>query len=270
MTRPSVAVVAPLSGPRTAWGAALLDQLEMIRAARPDAAEWHVHNETPEAARTVADGGYAAVVGHADAEGARRALPVYRAAGLPCLLPFVRAGAPALSWAPDDDALARVIVEGALALGVRELAVAQDEEPAWAALGLAVAEEAGKAGLTPGPGGVLAVLAPQDRFARLARGTGPVLTPTDCGLASFAQLCHAASDRDVWAVHPRMCTVHRARAAVTALAQALAEAPALRGTALTDAVRACSGALLTAEGTPLGDGWLISRLPWACPARSPL
>ncbi|GHH87599.1 hypothetical protein [Streptomyces capitiformicae] len=270
MTRPSVAVVAPLTGPRTAWGAALLDQLERIRAARPDAAEWHVHDETPEVARTVADAGYAAVVGHTDAEGVRRALPVYQAAGLPCLLPFVRAGASALSWAPDGDALAHTIVEGAMALGVNALAVTQDEEPGWTALGLAVTKEAGRAGLTPGPGGALAVLAPQDRFARFARGAGPVLTPTDCGLISFAQLRHAASDREVWAVHPQMCAVRRAKAAVTALAQALSEAPALRGTALTDAVRARSGALLTTEGTPLGDGWLISRLPWACPARNPL
>jgi hypothetical protein len=67
-----------------------------------------------------------------------------------------------------------------------------------------------------------------------------------------------------------MCAARRVRAAVTALAQALAEAPALRGTALMDAVRARSGILLTAEGAPLGDGWLISRLPWACTARTPL
>ncbi len=272
MARPSVAVVAPLTGPRTDWGAALLDQLGRIRAARPDAAEWHVHDETPEVARTVADAGYAAVVGHTDTEGARRALPLYQAAGLPCLLPFVRADAPALSWAPDAGALARRIVEGAVALGVAALAVSQDEGPGWATLGLTVTEEAGRAGLTPGPGGALAVLAPQDRFARFARGTGPVLTPTDCGLVSFAQVRHAASDRsdrEVWAVHPQMCAVRRANAAVTALAQALSEAPALRGAALTDAVRARSGTLLTTEGTPLGDGWLISRLPWACPARNP-
>ncbi|GHD21951.1 hypothetical protein GCM10010313_56140 [Streptomyces violarus] len=270
MAGPRVAVVAPLTGPRTDWGAALLGHLERVRAARPDAAEWHVYDEAPEVARTVAAAGYAAVVGHADAEGARRALPVYQAAGLTCLLPFVRAGAPALSWAPDGDALARRIVEGALALGVDALAVAQDEEPGWAALGLAVGEEAGRAGLAPGPGGALAVLAPQDRFARFAQGAGPVLTPTDCGLVSFAQLRHAASDREVWAVHPQMCAARRVRAAVTALAQALSEAPALRGTALMDAVRARSGTLLTAEGAPLGDGWLISRLPWACAAGTPL
>jgi hypothetical protein len=269
MTRPSVAFVTPLTGPRTAWGAVLLGQLERIRTARPDAAEWQVYDETPEVARTVAGGGHAAVVGHTCAEGARRALPVYGAAGLPCLLPFVRAGAPALSWAPDGEALARTIVEAAVALGVGALAVVQDDEPDWTALGLAVAEEARAAGLTLGPGGALAVLAPQERFARYARGTGPVLTPTDCGLMSFAHLRDAAADREVWAVHPQMCAVRRARTAVTALAQALAQAPALRGAALTDAVRTHSGALLATAGAPLGGGWSVSRLPWACPARNP-
>ncbi|MFF6954594.1 hypothetical protein ACFZAD_39025 [Streptomyces iakyrus] len=270
MARPSIAVVAPLTGPRTDWGAALLGQLERIRRARPDAAEWHVYDEAPDVARTVACAGHAAVVGHSDTEDARRALPVYRAARLPCLLPFVRAGAPALSWAPDGDVLARRIVEAATALGVSALAVAPDEEPRWRALGHAVVEEAGKAGLAPGPGGALAVLAPQDRFARFLRGTGPVLTPTDCGLVSFAHLRQAASDREVWAVHPQTCAVRRARAALAALAQAVSEDHAPRGTALTDAVRARSGILLTADGAPLGDGWLISRLPWTCAARTTL
>ncbi|MCX5048908.1 hypothetical protein [Streptomyces sp. NBC_00474] len=270
MTRPSVAVVAPLTGPRTAWGAVLLDQLEQIRAVSPDAAEWQVYDETPDVARTVADAGHAAVVGHTDTEGARRALPVYEAAGLVCLLPFVRAGAPALSWAPDGDALARTVVEAAMALGVTALTVSQDEEPGWTALGRAVAEEARSAGLTSGPGGALAVLAPQDRFARFARGAGPVLTPADCGLNSFTRLRHAAAEREVWAVHPRMCAVRRVQTAVTALAGSLSGAPALRGTALADAVRARSGALLAREGAPLDDGWLVSRLSWTCPVRDPL
>ncbi|AMW10195.1 hypothetical protein A4E84_12130 [Streptomyces qaidamensis] len=269
MARPSVAVVTPLTGPRTDWGAALLGQLERIRRARPDAAEWHVYDETPGVARAVAGAGHAAVIGHSDSEDARRALPVYRAARLPCLLPFVRAGAPALSWAPDGNVLARRIVEAATALGVSALAVAQDEGPRWSALGRAVVEEAGRVGLAPGPGGALAVLAPQDRFARFVRGTGPVLTPTDCGLVSFAHLRQAASDHEVWAVHPQTCAVRRARAALTALAQALSEGAAPRGTALTDAVRERSGILLTAGGTPLGDGWLISRLPWTCSVRTP-
>jgi hypothetical protein len=141
---------------------------------------------------------------------------------------------------------------------VSALAVAPDEEPRWRALGHAVVEEAGKVGLAPGPGGALAVLAPQDRFARFLRGTGPVLTPTDCGLVSFAHLRQAASDREVWAVHPQTCAVRRARAALAALVQAVSADKAPRGTALT------------ADGAPLGDGWLISRLPWTCAARTTL
>ncbi|MEU6555909.1 hypothetical protein ABZ915_37525 [Streptomyces sp. NPDC046915] len=270
MPRPSVAVVAPLTGPHTAWGAVLLSQLERVRAVHPDAAEWHVHDETPQVAHTVVGAGYAAVVGHTDTEAARRALPVYQAAGLACLLPFVRADGPALSWGPDTDALARTIVEGAMALGTMALAVAQDEGPDWTRLALGVAEEAGAAGLALGAGGGLAVLASQDRFTHFVRGTGPVLTPVECGLVSFAALCRAAREREVWAVHPQMCALRGAKTAVTALAQTLAEAPGLRGPALTAAVRAHSGTLLTADGALLGGGWLISRLPWVCPTRESL
>ncbi|WP_369248902.1 hypothetical protein [Streptomyces sp. R41] len=267
MPRPSIAVVAPLTGPRTVWGTVLLGRVDRARSACPDAAEWHVHDETPGVADAVAEAGYTAVVGHSDADTARRALSVYRAAGLPCLLPFVRAGTPALSWAPGEDALARTIVEGAVALRAEALAVAHDEGPDWVALAHGVGTVAAAAGLVPRSGGVLAVLAPQERFGRFVRGTGPVLTPVDCGLVSFAALAGAAHGREVWAVHPQVCAVRRAETAVTALAQALCADPALRGAALTEAVRAHSGALLAAGGGVLGDGWRVSRLGSVCSAR---
>ncbi|MET9361618.1 hypothetical protein ABZX93_11930 [Streptomyces sp. NPDC006632] len=270
MERPSIAVVTPLTGPRTAWGAVLLGEVDRARAVCPDAADWHVHDETPGVAEDVAAAGHVAVVGHSDPLGTRRALPVYRAAGLPCLLPFVSAGPPALSWAPDEDALVRTVVEAAAALGAAELSVARDAGPEWAALALRVEAAACRAGLARHQGAGPAVLAPQHRLSEFLRGAGPVLVPLDCGLASFETLAGASTGRtghQVWAVHPQMCAVRRARTAVAALAQSLATGPALRGASLADAVRSHSGALLTVGGGVLGDGWRVSRLGSVCPAR---
>ncbi|EFE76241.1 hypothetical protein K7395_16495 [Streptomyces filamentosus] len=267
MPRPSIAVVAPLTGPRAVWGAVLLSRVDQVRSTFPDAAEWHVHDETPGAADAVVRAGCTAIVGHSDADGARRALPLYRAAGLPCLLPFVRAGAPALSWALDDHALARTIVEGAVSLGAEALTVTHDKGAHWAMLAHKVASAATAAGLAQRPGGIPAVLAPQERFGRFVRGPGPVLAPVDCGLASFGALAGQADGREVWAVHPQVCAVRRARTALTALAQALQADPALRGTALTEAVRAHSGAMFAAGGGILGGSWQVSRLGSVCPAR---
>ncbi|MFD4526780.1 hypothetical protein ACFWP7_23160 [Streptomyces sp. NPDC058470] len=268
MLRPRIAVVAPLTGPRTVWGTVLLGRVDRARSACPDLAEWQVYDEIPGVADAVVGAGCTAVVGHSHAVGARSALPVYQAAGLPCFLPFVRAGAPALSWAPDEDALARTIVEGAVALGAKALSVAHDEGPAWAALAHGVGTAAAAAELALRPGGVLAVLAPQEQFERFARGgAGPVLVPVDCGLGSFGVLAGMADGREVWAVHPQMCAVRRARTAVTALVGALDADPALRGEALREAVRARSVALLDNRGGVLGDGWRVSRLGSVCPAR---
>lgn len=263
-----VAVVAPLTGPRAAWGAVLLAQVERARAMGPAAAEWHVHDETPGTAEVIAAGGYAAVVGHGDADAARAAVPAYRAAGMPCLLPFVRAGDGSLSWAPDEAAFARTVAEGALALGVDALSVVHDTGEDWAGLARRVGEEAAAVGLTDGPSGALAVLAVQERLAHFlaAGGAGPVLTPADCGVPAFASLTAAARDRAVWAVHPQTCAVRRARTAVTALAEALGDAPTLRGAALSAAVRARSGSLLSTGSGVLGDGWRISRLTAVCHA----
>ncbi|MEU3373160.1 hypothetical protein ACFYM2_09030 [Streptomyces sp. NPDC006711] len=266
--RPSVAVVAPLTGPRTAWGTVLLGEVDRARASCPDVAEWCVHDESPGVAESVARAGYTAVLGHCDTLGTRRALSVYESVGLPCLLPFVPAAPPALSWAPDEDALVRTLVAAASALGAAELSAAHDEGPEWAALVRRVETAAARAGLTGHSTGAPAVLASQRRVAQLPAGEGPVLVPLDCGLSSFTALAsEAGSDRQVWAVHPQMCAARRARTAVTALAQTLTAAPTLRGAALTEAVRARSGALLTTAGGVLGDGWRVSRLGSVCPAR---
>ncbi|MCX5384374.1 hypothetical protein [Streptomyces sp. NBC_00083] len=387
MQRPSIAVVAPLTGPRTVWGTVLLGEVDRVRATWPDAAEWHVHDETLGVAEAIAGDGHVAVVGHSDPARTREALPVYAAAGLPCLLPFVPAAPPALSWAPDEEALVRTAMEAAAALGAAGLTVAGDGGPEWAALARYVERTASRpgrtrspgakpaaagaepapmalpalpaaeppllargsagpgpatsgasaseasvseasvseaalargsagpaganggraeavasrtespaprAGRTPDAGSTLpvtgpdipgagptdpgfgsdargsgpAVLVPPRRLAEFLGGAGPVLVPLDCGLASFAALAGAATGHQVWAVHPQMCAVRRARTAVTALAEALTADPALRGTALSHAVRDRSGTLLTVAGGVLGDGWRVSRLGSVCPARS--
>ncbi|MEV7522737.1 hypothetical protein [Streptomyces sp. NPDC091371] len=270
--RPEVAVVAPLTGPRAAWGAVLLGRVERAKAEHPAAADWHVHDEAAGVAATVVAGDYAAVVGHSDPAGGRLAAEAYEAAGLTCLLPFLRAGTAALSWAPDDESLARVIAEGAAALGAAALATVHDEGPRWAELARRVAKEAAARGLAEvpagGPGEALAVLAPQERCLRLTRAAaprGPVLIPVDCGLGSFTALAAHTAGLEVWAVHAQACAVRQADSAVTALARTLAESPGLRGRELTEAVRANSGVLLAAGGGPLGDGWRISRPREVCP-----
>ncbi|QNS05290.1 hypothetical protein [Streptomyces xanthii] len=265
MPAPRVAVIAPLTGPRAAWGAVLLRELARVRAVRPGAADWHVHDETPDVAATVVGLGYTAVLGHSDPAITVRARKTYQAAGLPSLLPFVHAGPPALSWAPDDVALASTIVLAAAALGTG-LTVVRDDGPYWAALADRVTAEARATGL--GPDGVPAVLAPQERFSALRPPTaGPVLALAECGLASFSALRDAAADQDVWAVHPHTCAPRRAWTAATALAQALETA--LSGPALTTAIRARSAALLAARGGILGEAWRVSRVREVCvPGRS--
>lgn len=273
--RPEIAVVAPLTGPRAAWGAVLLGGIERAKAEHPAAADWRVHDETAGVEEEVVAGGYAAVVGHSDPARGRIAEAVYGAAGLTCLLPFLPPGATALSWSPDGDSLPGLIVEGAAALGAATLRILHDGSPQWTELARRVGEESAAAGLPTSPspsssGGkrdVLAVLAPQELCLRLARAAGPrgpVLIPADCGLGTFRSLDPDAAGLEVWAVHTQSCAVRRADRAVTALARTLAAAPDLRGPQLTAAVRANSGVLLSPRGAPLGEGWRISRLHELC------
>ncbi|MDD9377529.1 hypothetical protein M8Z33_12850 [Streptomyces sp. ZAF1911] len=271
--RPEVAVVAPLTGPRAAWGAALLGGIERARTEHPAAADWRVHDETAGVEDDVVAGDYAAVVGHSDPARGKAVAAAYGAAGLTCLLPFLPPEATALSWAPDEDDLPRLIVEGAAALGAVSLSTLHDGSEQWTELARRVGEEAAAAGLATAPSAaaaakdVLAVLAPQELCLRLARAVaprGPVLIPADCGLGTFGSLDSYAAGLEVWAVHAHSCAVRRADSAVTALARTLTASPDLRGPALTEAVRANSGVLLTARGAPLGEGWRISRLHELC------
>jgi hypothetical protein len=252
----------------------LLAQVERVKAAHPGVADWHVHDEARAGAEAVARGGYVAVIGHCVAEEARRALRLYESAGVLCLRPFVRAPEPALSWAPDEDGLARVIVGGAIALGATSLAVTHDTDRRWAELADRVTGTADAAGLTRtnGPDTALALLVPQNRLSaalRVPPGPGtdgrPVLVVADCGrAASFAALVSSSDGRPVWAVHPGFCLARRAATATTALAEALADDPGLHGPALATAVGRRSGTVLAPGGGLLGEGWFVSRLHAVC------
>ncbi|MET9681197.1 hypothetical protein [Streptomyces coeruleorubidus] len=338
MPAPAVAVVAPLTGPRTASGAVLLAEVDRIRAVAPGAADWHVHHEARGVTDAVTAGDYAAVVGHADPALADGAIAAYEEARLACLLPFVRGRRPAVSWAADDTRLARTLAEGAVALGASLLHVvaatagpppspgtagasdslAERVADAARAVGLAVevrdadllvpdadilvpdadilmsdadilmsgaVQTAAHRPRTPerGPGTgapattatapatALALLAPQERLPPLLRALpgaeryGAVLVPAECGLPSFPALAGAARGLPVWAVHPELCLVRRARVALTALATALAEDPALRGSRLTADVVTRSAHLLGPAGGVLGEGTRVSRLSATCP-----
>src|SRR4051794_2886088 len=87
--RPRAAIVAPFSGPRRAWG-----DLLQLAAQRRDDVEWVQVDDEGRAelgaacARRVIAVEAVAVIGHFNSGGAARALPVYAAAGLPCLLPL--------------------------------------------------------------------------------------------------------------------------------------------------------------------------------------
>ncbi|MER7760476.1 hypothetical protein [Streptomyces sp. NPDC097619] len=295
---PKVAVVAPLTGPRAAWGAVLLGRLEALRATRPEVADWRVHDETRGEVADVSGGGYAAVVGHADPAGAERAVPRYAAAGLPCLLPFVRPGAGAeglagvLSWAPDGAGAARAAVEAAAGLGARRVRILHDAEPPWQGPAREVAERAAAAGLVPvpvpAPGGgapagagegdgedggtVSVVLAAPHRCPELARaagGRGPVLVPGESGLgtvpfgAGTGAGAGAGAGLDLWFVRPHACAATRAHRALEALFRGLERGvergAGPRGAELVAAVRGEAGVVWGAGGVPVGAGWEVVR-----------
>ncbi|MEU4254871.1 FAD-dependent oxidoreductase [Streptomyces fradiae] len=132
-----VAVVGPFSGPRAAWGELLTRAVRARTGA--GAIVWEAHDDLGDADRAalvaeavVADGGYAAVIGHFNSMGAARALPHYRAAGLPLLLPLATMPGlldgtrGALRWCPDDTGQVAAIHRAAAELGLGTPSVTHD------------------------------------------------------------------------------------------------------------------------------------------------
>jgi glycine/D-amino acid oxidase-like deaminating enzyme/ABC-type branched-subunit amino acid transport system substrate-binding protein len=132
---PRGAVVGPFSGPRAAWG----EHLERA-AALHGAVNWELYDDRGEAETSrqiaeavVAEGRHTLVIGHFNSAGARAALPLYRAGGLPVLLPLATtpdlladSAGTVLRWCPDDRAQAADLLAAVGAAGHTRIAVTHD------------------------------------------------------------------------------------------------------------------------------------------------
>ncbi|MEU5917381.1 FAD-dependent oxidoreductase [Streptomyces sp. NPDC047141] len=133
---PRGAVVGPFSGPRAAWG----EHLERAAERYGTAVNWELYDDRGEAETArqiaeavVAEGRHALVVGHFNSAGAAAALPVYRAAGLPVLLPLATVpglladgAGTLLRWCPDDRAQAVDLLAALRDAGHTRVAVTHD------------------------------------------------------------------------------------------------------------------------------------------------
>ncbi|WP_017240098.1 FAD-dependent oxidoreductase [Streptomyces sp. SS] len=133
---PHAAVVGPFSGERAAWG----EHLERAAAHYGSAVTWELYDDRGEtetarqiAEAVVAEGRHTLVIGHFNSSGARAALPVYRAAGLPVLLPLATtpdlladSAGTILRWCPDDRAQAADLLAAVRAAGHTRIAVVHD------------------------------------------------------------------------------------------------------------------------------------------------
>ncbi|MFB6840840.1 FAD-dependent oxidoreductase [Streptomyces sp. NPDC056361] len=136
---PRGAVVGPFSGERAAWG----EHLERAAAHYGSAVTWELYDDRGEtetarqiAEAVVAEGRHTLVVGHFNSAGARVALPVYRAAGLPVLLPLATtpdlladSAGTILRWCPDDRAQAADLLVAVRSAGHTRIAVTHDGTP---------------------------------------------------------------------------------------------------------------------------------------------
>ncbi|MGH8886547.1 MAG: FAD-dependent oxidoreductase [Egibacteraceae bacterium] len=284
-----VAVVGPLSGPRAAWGELLTAGI----AAVPHApVRWELFDDRGEVAEAVAraqevvaDGEFAAVVGHFNSMGAREALPVYRAAGLPALLPLATApgllegmAGTALRLCPDDVGQAAVIARACRERGQHRLAVVHDGSGYGQRLAALVLAAAGPdlsvlvhEMLPEEPiDGAVVFCGVHHRVAELLRRGhrpgqgGLVLVTDDCDVPEFAELAGPAASG---ALVARLAggAPGRAAAAFAALAGALAKHPGHRGAALLDAVRGELADELGPDGDPIGGssgaGWEVVPVP---------
>ncbi|WP_030692576.1 FAD-dependent oxidoreductase [Streptomyces globisporus] len=133
---PRGAVVGPFSGPRAVWG----EHLERAAERYGTAVNWELYDDRGEAETArqiaeavVAEGRHALVVGHFNSAGAAAALPVYRAAGLPVLLPLATtpglladSAGTLLRWCPDDRAQAADLLAAVRDAGHARVAVTHD------------------------------------------------------------------------------------------------------------------------------------------------
>ncbi|MGK5691670.1 FAD-dependent oxidoreductase [Streptomyces sp. URMC 128] len=288
--RPRVAVVGPFSGPRAAWGELLSSAVDAVRRAP---VEWRFFDDQGDAEQgdvrareVVADGGFAAVVGHFNSLGARAALPVYREHRLPVLLPLATApglldGSDGLTLrlCSDDAGQAAAVVAACREQGQEHLDVVHD----GTGYGLRLARllrEAAEPELSVGvhaqwpatPGTAVALCGVHHGAAALLRSRTPpapgqwVVATDDCDIPEFAELAGAAVE-GVRVARLTGGPAARVVAACAALAGALGKHPDRRGERLVETVRGELAWALDARGEPVngspGAGWEV--LPVAVP-----
>jgi glycine/D-amino acid oxidase-like deaminating enzyme len=273
---PRIALVAPFSGPRAAWGQLLT---EAVRALPYQQVTWEFFDdlgdtETAErCAARIAGDGFAAVIGHFNSTGAALVLPVYQAAGLAFLLPLATApgllrAAPGagLRFCPADEGQAAAMVAAWRNEGTARLSVRDDGSP----YGRRIAElvKALAAGHTPAAGATgetVALLGVHHTVARIATGIGgdsTILVPDDCDIPEFATMVGAVADR-LRVARLTGGPAARVTAACAAAAGALTKHPQERGAALLRRIRGETGLQFDADGELLSndDSWELRALP---------
>ncbi|MFB7510432.1 FAD-dependent oxidoreductase, partial [Streptomyces broussonetiae] len=272
-----VAVVGPFSGPRAAWG----ELLTRAAAGHTDPGfAWEFHDDRGDAeeaervarALTADPGaGVRAVVGHFNSLGAARALPWYRQAGLPLLLPLAtdpdllaRGGGGALRWCPHDAGQPGAIRRAAQDLGIAVPAVVDD----GSAYGRRLAERfgAGSGKAPPAPDDPLVVCGTHHGAAATAHRLraegrqGPLFFTDDCAVPEFADLLGELADA-ARVVRLRGGPQRQVDAAFAALVGALRTDPAATGDRLLTAVRAAADLSFDADGDPVdaddAAGWEV-------------
>ncbi|MFL6142215.1 MAG: FAD-dependent oxidoreductase [Labedaea sp.] len=293
-----VAVVGPFSGPRAAWGELLTSA---IRRHRFPGIAWQRFDDRGDtelarqrAAEVVADGGFVAVLGHFNSFGAAAALPTYRAAGLPVLLPLSTgtglldgadgtpaeddAVGPALRWCADDHGQVAALARTARRLGVPELLVTHDGTGYGVKLAEAFLEQAalpiaGRRLDDVPASGAIAVCGTHRGAAAVAKRLraagflGELLFPDDCAVPEFAELVGEAAAPAYIAQLPGGATRH-VDEAFAALAGTLIADATLTGADLLRMVRAHASVRFSASGDPQwtnpSAGWEVVGVAEAC------
>lgn len=263
-----IAVVGPFSGPRAAWGGLLLDA---VRRHRFPGFVWETLDDVGDAdlarrvaTRIVEDGGYRAVIGHFNSLGAAAALPLYRAAGLPLLLPLSTATGllsdgrgGALRWCAEDRDQLRTLAAQAPRVWVTDDGSANGSHLSRELLGMtgAVLDDPGRC---PGPVVVCGThhgAAKTGLSLRAAGYRGRLLFTDDCAVPEFAELL--GDDPGARVVRLAGGAVACVEEAFAALTGALIADPHRSGPSLLDLVCVHSGVPLTESGDPApgARGW---------------
>jgi rhodanese-related sulfurtransferase len=284
-----IAVVAPITGPRAAWGQLLQGAIARIVPPADEAAmRWVVHDEaavlrslTAGAGGRSSDivaGGYAAVFGHLDQEGLDSVLPHYAEAGLPCFLPLILPGDPprpdlVLGWSSPIDSQAALLVKLLHSIGSRSVLLLRDSSHYGRRLAelleasvpeLAEVRDAEEPQLSsPVDAVVLCALyhrAAQAAAALQADGyQGHLIFTGDCAIAEFSG--QDGPFRGSHLVRPAEGATGRVELAVRALQHAGGNLrTGATGPQWVAAVREASSVPLDLSGRPIADSWQLVRL----------